>query len=304
MYNFVDTTTGPAGGKALPAEAMKYNGVYLEDEIPGYQTLYVSGRELMESEVQEKEITGIDGSVYYGKTYPPRTITIGYQLIAKDNAAFRSAFNKMNQILSAEQVQIIFADETDKYFIGTKVGNETPDPGINAIVSEFEIYCPDPRKYATTLKEFTASRNEEGILEATIDNDGSMPACIDYEIINRQDNGYIGIVAESGVMEFGKREEVDGETYKQNETLLHLSDFISAPDDVGGHDAMHPLYGTDGTLTTKTWFGTQFLTLGTPGTIKGDANGGLRTITIPVDSEGAAGCKNFYAYFHLIFTLD
>lgn len=61
MYNFVDTTTGPTGGKALPAEAMKYNGVYLEDEIPGYQTLYVSGRELMESEVQEKEITGIDG---------------------------------------------------------------------------------------------------------------------------------------------------------------------------------------------------------------------------------------------------
>lgn len=181
MYNFVDTTTGPTGGKALPAEAMKYNGVYLEDEIPGYQTLYVSGRELMESEVQEKEITGIDGSVYYGKTYPPRTITIGYQLIAKDNAAFRAAYNKMNQILSAEQVQIIFADETDKYFIGTKVGNETPDPGINAVVSEFEIYCPDPRKYATTLKEFTASRNEEGILEATIDNDGSMPACIDYE---------------------------------------------------------------------------------------------------------------------------
>lgn len=301
MYNFVDTTTGQTGSKALPAEAMKYNGVYLEDEIPGYQTLYVSGRELMESEVQEKEITGIDGSVYYGKTYPPRTITVGYQLIAKDNAAFRAAFNKMNQILSAEQVQIIFADETDKYFIGTKVGNEVPDPGINAVVSEFEIYCPDPRKYATTLKEFTVTRNDEGILEATIDNDGSVPACIDYEIINRQDNGYIGIVAESGVMEFGKREEVDGETYKQNETLLHLSDFISAPDDVGGHDAMHPLYGTDGTLTTQTWFGTQFLTLGTPGTIKGDANGGLRTITIPVDSEGAAGCKNFYAYFHLIF---
>ena len=116
MYNFVDTTTGPAGGKALPAEAMKYNGVYLEDEIPGYQTLYVSGRELMESEVQEKEITGIDGSVYYGKTYPPRTITIGYQLIAKDNAAFRLAFNKMNQILDAEQVQINFAPQSTTGF--------------------------------------------------------------------------------------------------------------------------------------------------------------------------------------------
>lgn len=301
MYNFVDTTTGQIGSKALPAEAMKYNGVYLEDEISGYQTLYVSGRELMESEVQEKEITGIDGSVYYGKTYPPRTITIGYQLIAKDNAAFRAAYNKMNQILSAEQVQIIFADETDKYFIGTKVGNETPDPGINAVVSEFEIYCPDPRKYATTLKEFTASRNDEGILEATIDNDGSMPANIEYEIINQQENGYIGIVSDGGVMEFGKKEEADGEDYSQNEVLVHLSDFISASDDVGGKDAMHPLYGTSGTLTTKTWFSTSFLTLGSVGTMTGDANGGLRTITLPADSEGTVGAKNFYAYLHLIF---
>lgn len=301
MYSFVDTNSGSAGGNNLPAEAMKYNGVYLEDEIPGYKTLYVYGRELMENDIKDEEITGIDGSIYYGKTYPPRTIIVGYQLIAEDNAAFRQAYNKMNKILSAEQVQIVFNDEQDKYFVGTKRGAETPDPGSNSIVSEFEIYCPDPRKYATTLKEFTASVNDEGIMEATIDNDGSMPACIDYEIINKQDNGYIGIVAESGVMEFGKREEADGETYKQNETLLHLSDFISAPDDVGGHDAMHPLYGTDGTLTTKTWFSTQFLTLGTPGTLKGDANGGLRTVTIPVDSEGEAGCKNFYAYFHLIF---
>lgn len=301
MYSFVDTTTAQGGSSNLPSEAMKYNGVYLEDEIPGYRTLYVQGRELMEAEVEDQEITGIDGSVYYGKTYPPRTITVGYQLIAEDNNAFRTAFNKMNKILHAEQVQIIFADETDKYFVGTKVGSESPDPGMNAIVSEFEIYCPDPRKYSTTLKEFTATVDDDGNLECEITNDGSVPASINYEIINHQDNGYIGIVSESGIMEFGKKEEVDGETYKQNEMLVRLSDFISAPDDVDGHDAMHPLYGTNGTLTTKTWFDKQFLTLGTPGTIKGDANGGLRTVEIPVDSEGESGCKNFYAYFHLLF---
>lgn len=301
MYSFVDTNSGSAGGNNLPAEAIKYNGVYLEDEIPGYKTLYVYGRELMENDIQDEEITGIDGSVYYGKTYPPRTITVGYQLIAEDNAAFRQAFNKMNKILSAEQVQIIFNDEQDKYFVGTKRGAETPDPGSNSIVSEFEIYCPDPRKYATTLKEFAASVNDEGIMEVTIENEGSVPSNIEYEIINHQDNGYIGIVSESGVMEFGRREEADGEDYNQNEMLVTLQNFINAPDDTDGTDVMHPTYGAKGTCSTHAWFDTTFLGFGTKGDTVGAANGGLRTITIPVDSEGVKGAKNFYTYFHLIF---
>lgn len=302
MYNFVDTTTGQTGSKALPAEAMKYNGVYLEDEISGYQTLYVSGRELMESEVQEKEITGIDGSVYYGKTYPPRTITIGYQLIAKDNAAFRAAYNKMNQILSAEQVQIIFADEPDKYFIGTKIDGESPDGGTNAITSEFHIYCTDPKKYATTLKEFTATKNDDGELIVSIENDGSMKAHIDYEITLNAETGYLGIVSENGVMQFGKIDEADGEPYQENEQLLDLSDFIDAPDDTTGKDYMHPNYGAKGTLATFSWEGRTYLGFGTVGEIVGNANGGLRTLTLPADSNGDSdGAVNFYSYFHGVF---
>lgn len=300
MYSFVDVNAS-AEESGLPAEAMKYNGVYLENEIPGYRTLYVQGRELMGSEVRDQKITGIDGSIYYGKNYPARTIIVGYQLRADNDSAFRSAYNKMNQILDAEQVQIIFADEPDKYFIGTKVGSADPNPGTNTVISEFEIYCSDPRKYAVALKEFTASRNDEGILEVTVENEGSMLSSISYEITNQQENGYIGIVSESGVMEYGKKEEADGEDYKQNETLLHISDFMDAQDDVGGKDAMHPTYGTKGSLATKTWFGTDFLALESAGDIIGDANGGLKTVLIPADSEGVVGARNFYTYLHLLF---
>ena len=102
-------------------------------------------------------------------------------------------------------------------------------------------------------------------------------------------------------MQFGKVEEADGQTYKDNETLVTLSDFISAPDDTGGTDYMHPQYGANGTLATHTWFGRTFLGFGSTGTKKGNANGGLRTIEIPADSNGTKGCKNFYAYIHLIF---
>lgn len=44
-YKFIDVDDDIES--FLPAEAMSYNGVYLENEIEGYRTLNVSGRELM-----------------------------------------------------------------------------------------------------------------------------------------------------------------------------------------------------------------------------------------------------------------
>lgn len=155
MYTFVDAHEYQTG-RVLPAEAMSYNGTYLENEIPGYRTLYTSGRELLVSELQTGEINGIDGARYLGRRRPIRTITVGYQLIADSPADFRTKFNKLNSLLRAEQVQIIFNDETDKYFIGTKTGNSTVESGRNAVTGEIEITCTDPYKYSTTLKGFTA----------------------------------------------------------------------------------------------------------------------------------------------------
>lgn len=45
-----------------------------------------------------------------------------------------------------------------------------------------------------------------------------------------------------------------------------------------------------------------FLLLKEAGTQVGGANGGLRTVILPADSNGdKSGCKNFYAYFHILF---
>lgn len=300
MYPFVDVNEA-AGGNSLPAEAMKYNGVYLENEIPGYRTLHVQGRELMGVEVQEEEIGLLDGAKYYGKRYKPRTITVTYQLIAQSDAEFREAFNKMNHLLSGEQVQVFFNDEPDKYFIGTKLGNTDPPSGRNSIVSDFEIYCTDPRKFSAVLKEFDAEANEDGILEVAIDNEGSLPVAIEYEVNNISETGYIGIISEEGVMQYGKIEEADGENYKRNEMLTNIQDFIDASDDVNGTEVMHPEYGTEGTLSTHTWFNTTFLGFGSQGDTSKKMNGGMRTLEIPADSEGVKGSKNWYAWFHVLF---
>lgn len=297
MYAFVNTVNSGVVGTNLPTEAMSYNGVYLENEIDGYRTLSVTGRELMESEVTDQEIDGMDGSYYRYKTTPARTITVRYQLLARGSREFRDAFNKMNKLLSGEQVKVIFNDESDKYFIGTKTSNTQVDGGSNNVIGEIEIYCSDPRKYSTTEKEFTAT---DGVLN--IVNEGTVPVSIDYDIQTSSETGYIGLVSEEGIMQYGKIEELDGETYKQSEWLASIDDFYKCSDDIGGTDVMHPSYGTNGTLAEHTWFDKKFIGLGSAGTKKGNANGGLRTLVLPADSSGdASGAKNFYCWFHLCF---
>ena len=297
MYAFVDTVNSGIVGTNLPTEAMSYNGIYLENEIDGYRTLSVTGRELMECKVKDVEIDGADGSYYRYKTTPTRTITVRYQLLARGSREFREAFNKMNKLLSGEQVKVIFNDETDKYFIGTKTSNDEVDGGTNYVIGEIEIYCSDPCKYSTTEKEFTAS---DGVLN--IVNEGTVPVSIDYDITTTSETGYIGLVSEEGIMQYGKIEELDGETYKQSEWLASIDDFYKCSDDIGGTDVMHPSYGTNGTLAEHTWFDKKFIGLGSVGTKKGNANGGLRTLVLPADSSGdASGAKNFYCWFHLCF---
>jgi predicted phage tail component-like protein len=297
MYAFVDTVNSGIVGTNLPTEAMSYNGVYLENEIDGYRTLSVTGRELMESEVTDQEIDGMDGSYYRYKTTPARTITVKYQLRAGGSREFRDAFNKMNKLLSGEQVKVIFNDESDKYFIGTKTSNTQVDGGSNNVIGEIEIYCSDPCKYSTTEKEFTAIDDVLNIV-----NEGTVPVSIDYDITATSETGYIGLVSEEGIMQYGKIEELDGETYKQSEWLASIDDFYKCSDDVGGTDVMHPSYGTNGTLAEHTWFDKKFIGLGSAGTKKGNANGGLRTFVLPADSSGdKSGAQNFYCWFHLCF---
>lgn len=82
MYSFVDATIQEeAGSKNLPAEALQINGEYIENQIDGYRTLYVTGRELLGSEISEMQIGTADGSVFQSKRNEPRTITVGYQIL-------------------------------------------------------------------------------------------------------------------------------------------------------------------------------------------------------------------------------
>ena len=302
MYEFVDTIESLRGGRTLPSEALNFNGVYLEDEIPGYRTLYVTGREVLSAEIMDAETGTADGTRYQRRRYPPRVITVGYQLIAENNEAFRKAYNKMNALLDAEQAKMIFADELDKYFIGTKQDGGDVPHGRNAITSEIEFYCADPFKYS--VKEYEVTANTDSETTIRLDYKGTYRTFPTFEVnMNQGENGFIGFAdARKHMLQFGDIEETDEESYQESDTLGTLNDFFNLPDDVNNLDYMHPHYGAKGTLGESTWFNTKFLVLKNSGEKVGNANGGLRTLVLPADSQGNAdGCKNFYAYFHVLF---
>lgn len=293
MYEFIDTTEYQ-DDTVLPAEAVRFNGKWLDNEVAGFRTLCVSGRELMPCEVTDEQIGNTDGTQYQYKRYPARQITVTYQLTAKNDTLFRDAFNKLNGLLDVEEGELVFNDEPDKYFVATKTANSEVPPGRNSVTGEIIFYCTDPLKHSTVEKVFPASPNADGILEATIVNNGTESVPVSYEIVHNHENGYIGIVSEYGVMQYGYIEEPDTEVRQKSQVLLNYknaADFSGMAVNTGRIiPAKIPQNGSFKTVTAdgKTW-----LALDDPGNNPSYYAGASRCITLPADSSGHVGAKNF-----------
>lgn len=152
MYRFIDVTEIQDEFFTSP-DSFTINGILPESKILGYHTLNVSGREMLSSEVGEKDISHADGTIYLYKRDLPRELVVTYQLIAPNPEEFMRRFNALCAMLNGEQMQIIFNDEQDKYFTATKSSVELPEPGRLAVTGTYTLYCTDPYKYA--LKEKT-----------------------------------------------------------------------------------------------------------------------------------------------------
>lgn len=242
MYNFVDTTEAP-GGIILPSEALSINGEYIENLIPGYRTLNVTGREALSPDVLTYETGLRDGATLQGKKYPARIIVVTYQLIAQDNTAFRDAYNILGKALDVTDALLIFNDEQDKYYTGTPcVIGEVP-PGKNAVVGSFEIICTDPFKYSVYEHSATIGEGEKDI---TVDYNGTYKA---YPILEADffeekevaddgetataltgagDCGYVAFFNENEkIIQLGDPDEADIEDgYAKSQTLINQT-FLS-----------------------------------------------------------------------------
>lgn len=305
MYEFVDAT-GVQSGSALPAEAMKLNGEYLENQVSGYRTLYVSGRELLAPELTTVEVGRRDGVLYRSRRYPERVITVGFQLIAPSNEAFRAAFNKLSGLLHVEEAELIFADEPDKFFRGTPSEIGDIEPGRNAVTGEIVFTCSDPFKYS--VQEYTASPASDGTF--TINYGGTMPGfpVLSANFANLASGsaedgcGYVAFVNDQGkIIQLGDPDEAEGEDYEKSQTLVNqsfreLDDWNTStqsqwPQNVGiTSSATVTQTGTAGLSLAAT---SEYFLTATDYGVGEKWHGPSVTRALPADAAGEVGAANF-----------
>ena len=235
MYKFIDTTE-VSEGVLLPSEALMLNGEFIEHIIPGYRTLYVTGREALSPELTTLETGVRDGSTLQFKRFPGRTIIVGYQLIANSNEAFRTAYNALGGLLNVNDAELIFNDETDKYFIGTPSAIGEVEPGLNSVTGEIEFYCADPFKYS--VEEFEVEPTAEDGTGFVVDYKGTYKAfpTLEAKFYEEEEadgettktltgNGECGYVAffneDSKIIQLGDPEEEDIGEYEMSQTLVN-----------------------------------------------------------------------------------
>lgn len=292
-YSFVDTTQS-GGGNTLPAEAVKYNGIWLDEEIEGFRTLQVQGRELMTQTIESYNIGGVDGAQFRRATLPTRTISVTYQLIARSANEFRDNFNRLNRLLMPQQARLIFADEQDKYFIATRATCDPVEAGKLAVTGKINFTCMDPRKWAVELKEFPFD-DEGGHNTAEITNDGTVAVPISYRLRmpSTTENGFIGLVSDKGVMQFGVQEEVDKEAKTASRCVFGIADIRAGANDPASAPKPNTKFVLNGTIGTTTAAESLWCCIGNTGS--GDSwHGGQKTIDLLNNDQA----QNFVVYTH------
>lgn len=309
MYNFVDTN-GYAEGTALPTEALKINGAYLENKVTGYRTLYVKGREMLAPDIETYETSVRDGSTLQSKRFSARTITVGYQLIASSAEAFRAAFNALNAALDVEEAELIFADEPDKFFIGTPFGRGDVPAGRNAITGEFDILCADPFKYSCTEYEVTPTLDDGTTFAIQYNGTYRSYPTLVAEFADEDDDtaggltgsgdcGYVAFLSDdAAIIQLGDPDEPDTENYAKSQTLTKqiftsYNATVAAKWPINtGRTSSSAVTATGTVVASKDAENIRMLVANSYGTGT-EWHGPSITRTIPADASGHVGAKNF-----------
>lgn len=250
MYQFRDITDHSEFTPALPTEAVSIDGRFLENIVDGYRTLYTKGRESLAVELETYSVGATDGETFKYRRYPARTLTIGFQLIAKTPEDFRDSFNQLNNILSIDEADFIFNDEQDKFFAGVPIFKAEVEAGQLSVKGEWDIYCAYP--YKRSIDPITLTMDDAEVTDTSatwaIEYKGARPSRPVLRVKfagakeggESSEDGDCGFVAfmddEENIIQLGNPDVLDLDEYNKAETLSNrvfsaLTDWNTS----GGH---------------------------------------------------------------------
>lgn len=225
MYQFRDTTNNFDYESWLPSSAMIYDNLYFEQEIEGYQTLYVEGREMLSIEMDTEKMTV--GEYVLTQRLPARILTVFYKLEDQNPESLQEKFNQLMCLLYRSQdVPISFKDQKELTYFGRYESASSVDGKLNSIISSYTIKCADPRKYT---KEFSINKYVKTALPY-----GAVPTSISLEATQdknvRITNGRETISITNSMIKAGDKVELlikDGKILVNGENKTRILDLTS-----------------------------------------------------------------------------
>ena len=199
-----------------------------------------------------------------------------------------------------EPKQVIFSDEPNLYYNAILDGEPTLEEDDMHSAGTITLLVPDGVAHSMVEKTFQAKLNEEGIIEATIYNDGTEECAVNYTIEHNHENGYVGIVSEYGAMQFGKIDEVDSETLQRSEELFRYSNPTEFGAMTNGQGVLTEDFPKNGTWRTVTYQDKPYLALDNVGS-GSSWHGASKMVTLPQDSSGQNTAQNFYCQTRIWF---
>lgn len=175
-----------------------------------------------------------------------------------------------------ETHELVLPDEPNRYYNAIPTGDVELE-GISNWYDETTIkfFVPDGVAHISATRSFNFVKNDFGVYEAEIVNDGSEDAYVNYKIKLKKESGYVGIVSEYGAMQFGKYDESDGYMDKKNVTVLsnQKGDFANWTDGTINYENTRKIITTQ--MSADTSFGgrlgllpSSFKTSGTSGALQ------------------------------------
>lgn len=236
------------------------------------------------------------GSEFEYITYKHKIIPMPFEI----SGDILEKYDKLCAALNVDEPkELIFSSVPDRMFYAVPSGDFDFEQISVFGSGTINWIVVDGLAHSTTEKTFQASENASGVLEATVSNSGTESVPVSYDITHNHENGFIGIVSEYGVLQYGSVDEADDEAAEKSEVLLKYtkpSDY-SAMTEGKGILASNDTFPMTGKFTgyEDGWLRLQSSGSGS------SWHGAARQVTLPADSSGNSGAVNFVAQTKIWF---
>lgn len=152
MYTFKNLSEVADSRLFKSTNKLIFNGVTIDDALSDANnlvvTMNVSGRDVMQANLERVKPSARHGEIVTGWTLEPRILEIEMLVASKTNEDFRRLYERLNAILfNGAQSVISFSDEADRYYYGHFQASSTPKEDSNEQFITFTLFCGDPYKY-------------------------------------------------------------------------------------------------------------------------------------------------------------